>query len=56
MVAVGAAGAWLKVDAAVAWDPDMSDAVGKRAGSKKIYDTKIANRLIADILVVGFLP
>lgn len=42
-----------KVDAAVAWDPDMSDAVSKRAGSKKIYDTRIANRLIADILVVS---
>src|SRR6266699_3783228 len=42
-----------KVDAAVAWDPDMSDAVGKRQGSKKIYDTRIANRLIADILVVS---
>ncbi len=42
-----------KVDAAVAWDPDMSDAVTKRAGSKKIYDTKVANRLIADILVVS---
>ncbi len=42
-----------KVDAAVAWDPDMSDAVAKRAGSRKIYDTKIANRLIADILVVS---
>jgi len=42
-----------KVDAAVAWDPDMSDAVTKRAGSKKIYDTHIANRLIADILVVS---
>jgi outer membrane protein OmpA-like peptidoglycan-associated protein len=42
-----------KVDAAVAWDPDMSDAVGKRGGAKKIYDTRIANRLIADILVVS---
>lgn len=42
-----------KVDAAVAWDPDMTDAVNKRAGSKKIYDTRIANRLIADILVVS---
>lgn len=42
-----------KVDAAVAWDPDMSDAVTKRAGSKKIYDTRIANRLIADILVAS---
>src|ERR1700724_464561 len=29
----------------------MSDAVAKRPGSKKIYDTRIANRLIADILV-----
>src|SRR5277367_470023 len=42
-----------KVDAAVAWDPDMSDAVAKRPGAKKIYDTKVANRLIADILVVS---
>ena len=42
-----------KVDAAVAWDPDMSDAVAKRAGSKKIYDTRIANKLIADVLVVS---
>src|SRR5438105_7734448 len=42
-----------KVDAAVAWDPDMSDAVTKRAGSKKIYDTRVANKLIADVLVVS---
>src|SRR6516162_11888748 len=42
-----------KVDAAVAWDPDMSDAVSKRPGAKKIYDTRVANRLIADILVVS---
>src|SRR5262249_23696496 len=42
-----------KVDAAVAWDPDMSDAVAKRPGAKKIYDTHVANRLIADILVVS---
>ncbi len=42
-----------KVDAAVAWDPDMSDAVAKRAGSKKIYDTRVANKLIADILVAS---
>jgi len=42
-----------KVDAAVAWDPDMSDAVTKRPGAKKIYDTHVANRLIADILVVS---
>ncbi|MCC6857606.1 MAG: OmpA family protein [Bryobacterales bacterium] len=42
-----------KVDAGVAWDPDMSDAVAKRAGSKKIYDTRVANKLIADVLVVS---
>ncbi len=42
-----------KVDAAVAWDPDMSDAVAKRSGAKKIYDTRIANRLVADMLVVS---
>lgn len=42
-----------KVDAAVAWDPDMSDAVAKRAGSRKIYDTRTANKLIADILVAS---
>lgn len=42
-----------RVDAAAAWDPDMSDAVAKRPGSKKVYDTRTANRLIADVLVVG---
>jgi NitT/TauT family transport system substrate-binding protein len=42
-----------KVDSAVAWDPDMSDAVSKRPGSKKFYDTRIADKLIADILVVS---
>jgi NitT/TauT family transport system substrate-binding protein len=42
-----------KVDAAVAWDPDMTDAVSKRPGAKKIYDTRVANKLIADILVVS---
>jgi NitT/TauT family transport system substrate-binding protein len=42
-----------KVDVAVAWDPDMSDAVGKRPGSRKIYDTHTATNLIADILVVS---
>jgi NitT/TauT family transport system substrate-binding protein len=42
-----------KVDAAVAWDPDMSDAVSKRPGARKIYDTRTANKLIADILVVS---
>jgi outer membrane protein OmpA-like peptidoglycan-associated protein/ABC-type taurine transport system substrate-binding protein len=42
-----------KVDAGVAWDPDMSDAVAKRPGSRKIYDTRVANKLIADILVVS---
>ncbi|MBI2951147.1 OmpA family protein [bacterium] len=42
-----------KVDAAVAWDPDMTDAMNKRPGSKKILDTRTADRLIADILVVS---
>jgi NitT/TauT family transport system substrate-binding protein len=42
-----------KVDAAVAWDPDMSDAVAKRPGSKKIYDTRSEQKLIADILVIN---
>lgn len=44
-----------KVDAAVAWDPDMSDAVAKRpgGGARKIYDTRTANKLIADVLVVS---
>jgi NitT/TauT family transport system substrate-binding protein len=42
-----------KVDTAVAWDPDMSDAVAKRPGARKIYDTRVANRLIADVLVVS---
>src|SRR6266702_2368471 len=35
-----------KVDAAVAWDPDMSDAVAKRAGSKKIYDTRVDRKSV----------
>ena len=42
-----------KVDAAVAWEPDLSDALTRRPGSRKIYDTRIANRLIADVLVVS---
>jgi outer membrane protein OmpA-like peptidoglycan-associated protein/ABC-type taurine transport system substrate-binding protein len=42
-----------RVDAAVAWDPDMTDAMNKRPGSKKILDTRTADRLIADILVVS---
>jgi len=42
-----------KVDAAVAWDLDMSDAVSKRPGSRKVYDTRQASKLIADILVVS---
>ena len=31
----------------------MSDAVAKRPGSRKIYDTHTAKNLIADILVVS---
>lgn len=42
-----------RVDAAVAWDPDMTEAVNKRPGAKKILDTRTADRLIADILVVS---
>lgn len=42
-----------KADAAVAWEPEMSDALGKRAGASKLYDTTAANRLIADIVVVS---
>jgi outer membrane protein OmpA-like peptidoglycan-associated protein len=42
-----------RVDAAVAWDPDMTDAMNKRPGSKKILDTRTADRLIADVLAVS---
>ncbi len=42
-----------RVDAAVAWDPDMTDAMNKRPGARKILDTRTADRLIADILVVS---
>jgi NitT/TauT family transport system substrate-binding protein len=42
-----------KVDAAVAWEPEMSDALAKRAGASKLYDTAAANRLVADIVVVS---
>jgi len=42
-----------KVDAAVAWEPDLSDALARRPGSRRIFDTRLANRLIADILVAS---
>ena len=43
-----------KVDAAVAWDPDMSDAVDQACRRRRRFTTRsVANRLIADILVVS---
>jgi NitT/TauT family transport system substrate-binding protein len=43
-----------KVDAAVTWDPDMTDAIRKRpGGGATIFTSKEANHVIADILVVS---
>lgn len=40
-----------KVDAAVVWEPDVTEALQKRPGSKVLYSTKTADNLIADIMV-----
>ncbi|MBX3119729.1 MAG: OmpA family protein [Fimbriimonadaceae bacterium] len=40
-----------KVDAAVVWEPDVSEALAKRPGSKVIVSTKTAANLIADLMV-----
>lgn len=42
-----------KADAAVSWDPYLSSAAAKRVAANKIYDTRTANKLIADVLVVS---
>lgn len=40
-----------KVDAAVVWEPDVTEALQKRPGAKVLYSTKTADNLIADIMV-----
>ena len=40
-----------KVDAAVVWEPDVSEALAKRPGSHILVSTKTAANLIADLMV-----
>jgi len=40
-----------KVDAAVVWEPDVTEALQKRAGSHVLVSSKMAANLIADIMV-----
>jgi outer membrane protein OmpA-like peptidoglycan-associated protein len=40
-----------KVDAAVVWEPDVSEALGKRPNSHTLVSTKTAANLIADLMV-----
>ena len=40
-----------KVDAAVVWEPDVSEALQKRAGSHILVSTREATKLISDIMV-----
>jgi NitT/TauT family transport system substrate-binding protein len=40
-----------KVDAAVVWEPDVTEALSKRPGSKVLVSSKEAANLIADIMV-----
>jgi NitT/TauT family transport system substrate-binding protein len=40
-----------KVDAAVVWEPDVAEALQKRAGSHIVVSTREANKLIADVMV-----
>lgn len=42
-----------KVDAAVSWEPELSDAVAKRSGARKIFDTAAADHLVVDIIVTS---
>jgi len=40
-----------KVDAAVVWEPDVSEALQKRPGSHIVVSSREANKLIADVMV-----
>ena len=41
-----------KVDAAVVWEPDVTDALQKRSNSHVLLSSKTASKLIADVMVV----
>jgi NitT/TauT family transport system substrate-binding protein len=41
-----------KVNAAVVWEPDVTDAIQKRANSHVLLSSKTASKLIADLMVV----
>ena len=40
-----------RVDAAVVWEPDVSDAIKKRANSHRLFTSATANHIIADLMV-----
>ena len=40
-----------KVDAAVVWEPDVTEALQKRSGSHILFSSKTAANLIADVMV-----
>src|SRR6202040_359 len=40
-----------KVDAAVIWEPDISEALRRRPDSHILWSTEVATNLIADIMV-----
>jgi NitT/TauT family transport system substrate-binding protein len=40
-----------RVDAAVVWEPDVTEALNKRPGAQKLLSTETAQNLIADIMV-----
>ena len=39
------------VDAAVLWEPDVTEAINRRTGANKLIDTSVAANLIADVMV-----
>ena len=39
------------VDAAVLWEPDVTEAINRRPGAKRLFDTRAAGNLIADVMV-----
>lgn len=39
------------VDAAVLWEPDVTEAISRRTGANKLIDTSVAANLIADVMV-----
>ena len=40
-----------RVDAAVLWEPDVSEAIRRRTGAHRLVDTNVAPKLIGDVMV-----